>query len=93
MKILHDLIENELLEITIINEDGDKIGHCNVVIESNYIWVSSVLVYEGYRRKGYATEMYRYAQNLINKPFKKSDEQTKDAKSLWDSLEMILEKY
>ena len=89
-KIVHVLIENELLEITLLNDQNEKIGHCNVVIEPDYIWVSSVIVYDGYRRKGYATEMYLYAQRITNKPFKQSDEQTEDAKMLWDYLTSII---
>lgn len=89
-KIIHNLIKNESLEITILNENNEKIGHCNVVIESTYIWVSSILVYEDYRRQGYATKMYLYALNLLDLPLKRAEEQTPDGIMLWEHLDSII---
>ena len=66
---------------------SQKVAHINIVDEGKYIWISSVLVYEKYRRKGIATLMYKKAQEIYSKPIRPAEDQTSDARLFWDHIQ------
>lgn len=70
-------------EITAHDISGKKLGHLHFGDDGVAM---SVLVNTPHRRKGIATAMYQHASKILGKPMQPAEEQTPDARALWNHL-------
>ena len=81
-KFIYEETEDELVITAYCTKNNNKVGHINVV--KDYLpWVSSVLVYEEFRRNKIATKMYKMAEDILGKKLNPAQEQTSDAIAFW----------
>ncbi len=65
--------------------DTKPVGDIYLVNENNEWIVYGVNVLPDFQRRGIATALYRYAENLLNIKIKPSPSQTDDGKAFWQS--------
>jgi hypothetical protein len=72
-------------KVTAKDKDGKVVGSASFTHENKNITPVLSLVNKEHRRKGIASGMYEHAQNLSGKKVKPSDQQSLDARKLWEA--------
>lgn len=73
--------------ILMISPEKERAAELRIYVDRkrNYLRVSSVYVKEDHRRKGIASALYDYAEQIIGKKIKPANEVSNDAEIFWKS--------
>jgi N-acetylglutamate synthase-like GNAT family acetyltransferase len=75
--------EGDYRHVTVHTEEGLLVAQAHVYEKKQHVWFDGVVVADDYRRRGIATTLYCYAEEVAGKPVRQSKECTPSSRALW----------